>query len=76
MTTANPDNVKKWKNLVQQMFVEKFKEEGRYHYGLDIGRMALNDGYRYEGEKENGRSADTTELAMKLIFNTVFFRIS
>ena len=71
LTTANPDNVNKWKNLVQRMFVERFKEEGRYHYGLEIGRMALNDGYRYEGEKENGRSADTTELAMKLIFNTV-----
>ena len=71
LATANPDNVKKWKTLVQRMFVEKFKEEGRYHYGVEIGRMALKDKYIYEGENEKGRRADTTELAMKVLFNTV-----
>ena len=71
LSTANPDNVTKWKTLVQRMFVDRFKEEGRYHYGVEIGRMALKDGYKYEGKKEDGRNADTTELAQKVLFNSV-----
>ena len=55
--------------LVRRIFDQKFKEEGRYQYGLELGRMADKDGLEYEGR--DGRKADTIELVMKKLFNTI-----
>ena len=38
LATVGPDNVNKWKQFVKRMFVKRFKEEGRFHYGMEMGK--------------------------------------
>ena len=67
---ANQANVELWKNLALRIFHTTFKEYGKYHYGLEIGRMAENDGYTFR-TKKGSKPADTPDQAMNLLFNEV-----
>ena len=67
---AKPENVTKWKSFAERLFGGTFKESGRYHYGMEMGRMVLADGYRCFG-KNDGRSADTTDITQHVLFNEV-----
>ena len=66
----NPANVAKWKDFASSIFNQSFKEEGKRQYRLEVGRMSLADGFRCEDEK-GGRTADTPELATKVLFNHI-----
>ena len=70
LTTANPVNIEKWKVVARRIFHDSFKEEGKYRYGLEVGRMALRDGIQCGGKK-GGRRAETPDLAMKVLFGSV-----
>ena len=70
LVTANPANIKKWRELAIRIFVDSFAEEGKYHYGLEIGRMSLKDGHKCEVLKD-GRKSETPDLAQEVIFNQV-----
>ena len=67
LSTANPSNVKKWRVLMRSIFGDTFKEEGKYRYGLEVGRMAMMDGIQCGGAR-GGRSPDTSNLAMSVLF--------
>ena len=69
LTTANPTNVATWKEVATNIFVVDFKEEGKYCYGVEIGRMADIDGWRSGGWMAGGRKAETPTLAMKLFIS-------
>jgi len=71
LTTANPENVAKWKEVTTKIFVVDFKEEGKYRYGIEIGRMADIDGWRCGGLMADRRKAETPTLAMRLLFGSV-----
>ena len=68
LDVADSKNMAKWKELVSRMFDQSSKEEGKLQYGLEVGRISLAGGHRCEGEK-GGRTADTPELATKVLFN-------
>ena len=70
LTTANPGNVEKWKVVANRIFVDSFKEEGRYQYGLEIACMAVSDGIWHEGKK-GGRRAEIPSLAQRVLLRTV-----
>ena len=55
LTTENPTNVAKWKEVAKKIFVVDFKEEGKYRYGVEIGQMADIDGWRCGGWMAGGR---------------------
>ena len=52
------------------MFVDSFREEGKYQYGLEIVRTAINNGIKCGG-KTGGRNVETPNLAMKVLFGTM-----
>ena len=52
LSTANPANVKKWRELAISVFVDRFTEEGKHHYGLEIAKMAMKDKHRVEVLKD------------------------
>ena len=68
--TANPANVKKWRELAIRIFVDRFTEEGKYHYGLEIAKMAMKDKHRVEVLKD-GRQSETPDIAQEIIFNKI-----
>ena len=70
LRTANTANVKKLKELAVCILDKSFKDEGRYHYGLEIGRMSEADGHKCEGRK-NARRCETPDLAQKVLFEQV-----
>ena len=68
--TANPANVAKWRELATRIFVDRFTEEAKYHYGLEIARMAKKDKHTVEVLKD-GRESETPDLAHEMIFNQI-----
>ena len=71
LATVGPENVNKWKQFVKRMFVKRFKEEGRFRYGMEMGKMIARDSMQYSDTRTAGRRADTVDLAMKLLFNEI-----
>ena len=68
LSTANPANVKKWRELAISVLAGRFTEEGKYHYGLEIAKMTMKDRHTVKVLKD-GRQSETPELAMKIIFD-------
>ena len=66
---ALPGNVDRWKALVFRTFGDRFNEEGKYQHGLELGQRANKDGLEIGGR--DGRKADTINLVMKKLFNTI-----
>ena len=56
--------------VANRIFVDSFKEEGRYQYGLEIACMAVSDGIWHEGKK-GGRRAEIPSLAQRVLLRTV-----
>ena len=66
----NPANMGEWKTLIGRFLYCDFKEESKVYYGKEIGVMFAMDEASSEGFEE-GRAAETPELALNALFNIV-----
>ena len=74
LVTPTAANIHAWKTLIKKILLVDFKEMSKYHFGIEVGRMAATDGATCAGFEE-GRPAETPDLAIKALFTIIISQL-